>query len=71
LSFSLSGLLLAAIQLKWDSDWGGENRSISDGFGDETNTTLFHAYFCLAPKGRYIPAQGNALGKDLFFCQSP
>jgi hypothetical protein len=33
-----------------DNIWGGENRSISDDFGNETDTT-FVPCCCLAPKG--------------------
>jgi hypothetical protein len=42
--------------------WGGENRSISDDFGDETDTTFVPCILLFSPKGHYITAQGVALG---------
>jgi hypothetical protein len=56
--------LLISCKVQWIL-YGGENRSISDDFGDETDTTFVPCILLFSPKG----ALHIRLG--FVFCQSP
>jgi hypothetical protein len=51
--------------------WGGENRSISDDFGDETDSTFVPCILLFSSKGALHISPGQRPGSEFVFLSKP